>query len=214
MFILLIIIFDVDYRLVIICSNEDEEKSHFISKLHLFKRTHIPPSDIQLYRKYLITHFTNQTLNEEASATQYDASLSASIVDNDKYVHITKIFILFTLFYHSSCVRIILSNRSGMGKSLYVQRLAENLKSHGSGQFGAHVTIPLHGPVVTPDTVLDLFKDQMKNPTCCIYHIDIAPNVSLQSKYYTLNNARHIMQLYADIIIINTDLMGSGHYFV
>ena len=83
-----------------------------------------------------------------------------------------------------------------MGKSLYIQRLAETLKSRGPGQFGAHVTLPLHGPVVTPDTVLDLFKDHMKNPTCCIYHIDIAPNVSLRlvQSNIVLNDAHFIMQ--------------------
>ena len=97
-----------------------------------------------------------------------------------------------------------------MGKSLYIQRLAEDLKSHGLKQSGVHVTIPLHGPVVTPDTVLDLFEAHMKNPnpTCSIYHIDIAPNVSLQNSKCT--------QCHATLLscIINTDLMGSGHHFV
>lgn len=80
--------------------------------------------------------------------------------------------------WHSSCVRIVTSERSGMGKSLYVKRLAENLQTN-LGQSDVLVTIPLHGPVVTPDTVLELFKDHLKKANCCIYHIDIAPNVSL-----------------------------------
>ena len=76
-------------------------------------------------------------------------------------------------------MRIVTSTRSGMGKSLYIQRLGENLRVNLGQADPVHVTIPLHGPVVTPDTVLELFKDHFKRPTCCIYHVDIAPNVSV-----------------------------------
>ena len=83
------------------------------------------------------------------------------------------------LISHRSYVRIVSSNRSGMGKSLYIQRLAEDLQHKlNNPDAVVHVTIPLHGPVVTSDTVLELLKDHLKNQTCCIYHIDIAPNVS------------------------------------
>ena len=64
-----------------------------------------------------------------------------------------------------------------MGKSLYIRRRAESLQKKLGQTDAVHVTIPLHGPVVTPDTVLELFKDHLKKPICCIYHIDIAPNV-------------------------------------
>ena len=74
-----------------------------------------------------------------------------------------------------SCVGIISSYRSGMGKSLYITALAEKLKNENPEC--DLITIPLHGPVVTPDIVLELFKDHFEKPTCCIYHIDIAPNV-------------------------------------
>ena len=86
---------------------------------------------------------------------------------------------ILSLLYRS-CVRIVSSNRSGMGKSLYILRLSEKLKKQ------RYVTIPLHGPVVTPDTVLELFKDHMMNPTCCIYHIDIGPNVCLLLYSYVI----------------------------
>lgn len=67
----------VDYRLVIVCSNEEEEKSHFISKLHLFRRPFIPKNDLQEYQKYLAIHFTNQA---DDMAVQY-SGCSASSVD-------------------------------------------------------------------------------------------------------------------------------------
>ena len=41
-----------------------------------------------------------------------------------------------------------------------------------------HVTIPIHGPEVTPDTVMEFLKDHMKDATSTIFHLDIAPTVS------------------------------------
>lgn len=67
-----------------------------------------------------------------------------------------------------------------MGKSLYIQRLSERLKCQLGSSDPVHVTIPLHGPDVAPDHVLDLLKEHTKNPTCFIYHIDVAPGVSKQ----------------------------------
>lgn len=68
-----------------------------------------------------------------------------------------------------------------MGKSLYVSRLAKGLQDH-LGVSDVYVTIPLHGPVVTLDSVLELFKDHTMNPKCCIYHLDIAPNVRITKR--------------------------------
>lgn len=63
-----------------------------------------------------------------------------------------------------------------MGKSLYIQNLAQKLEKSLQHD-GVHVIIPLHGPDVTPDSVLKLFARHMDNPICCIYHLDISPNV-------------------------------------
>ena len=70
------------------------------------------------------------------------------------------------------------SYRSAMGKSLYIQRLAENLKKTSDISYAPLLTtVPLHGPNVTCDTLLRFLKDHMKHPSCCIYHIDIASSV-------------------------------------
>lgn len=84
------------------------------------------------------------------------------------------------IIFVSSCARIVMSDRSGMGKSLYIQRLAKELRRRKKRKspVAVHVTIPLHGPVVTPETLLELFQDHLERPTCSIYHIDIAPSVS------------------------------------
>ena len=75
-----------DYRLVIICSNEDEDKSHIISRLSPHKKHFTGLHDVAKYREYLKIRFTgtmplqSQTLR---SATQ---GIHASIVDLEEYV--------------------------------------------------------------------------------------------------------------------------------
>ena len=67
-----------------------------------------------------------------------------------------------------------------MGKSLYIERLSEELQAMEVENFdtNVHLTIPVHGPVVTPNSILDLFEEHFQSQPCgCIYHIDIAPNV-------------------------------------
>ena len=64
-----------------------------------------------------------------------------------------------------------------MGKSLFITRMAEKLaedKHAGT----THVTIPIHGPEVTPDTIMEFLKDHMKDATSTIFHLDVAPTVS------------------------------------
>ena len=69
-------------------------------------------------------------------------------------------------------VQIVSSTRSGMGKSLYVQRMAEGIR-------GCKITcIPVHGPDVTSDAIMKLLKDD-EHTNCTIFHIDVAPNVRL-----------------------------------
>ena len=60
-----------------------------------------------------------------------------------------------------------------MGKSLYI----ENMTQKKTNSDMAHVVIPLHGPVVTPDIILELFKEYSLESSC-FFHIDVAPNVS------------------------------------
>ena len=63
---------------MIICSNEEEEKSHFIAKLYLFRRPVIPRHEIQEYTDYLAFHFR--------SLTQDSVNTPASSVDIEQYV--------------------------------------------------------------------------------------------------------------------------------
>ena len=85
------------------------------------------------------------------------------------------LYICFELF--RSCVRIVTSNRAGMGKSLYIKRLREALETQTSVQ-PLEVVVPLHGPVVTADTVVKALEKHFGKHTATIFHIDIAPSVS------------------------------------
>lgn len=71
--------FWIDYRLVIISSNEEEEKSHFISKLHLHKRPFLSRSNVAEIRGYLAAKLTMPIQEMEDLAFT-----SASVVDYDK----------------------------------------------------------------------------------------------------------------------------------
>ena len=82
---------------------------------------------------------------------------------------------------HSSCVRIVSSTRSGMGKSLFITRMADKLNAGST-----HVTIPIHGPEVTPDTVMEFLKDHMEDANSTIFHFDISPTVNIYRNCLTL----------------------------
>ena len=74
----------------------------------------------------------------------------------------------------SSSVRLVTSSRAGMGKSLYVRRLAEISKA-----VSKVVTIPLHGPFVTSDGLLKQLKESVIDTSNAIIHLDIACTVSV-----------------------------------
>ena len=71
-----------------------------------------------------------------------------------------------------------------MGKSLYIKRKAEVLTKLNPHSKGC-VTIPVHGPIVNSESVMDFLKDHMENSTGTIFHIDISPSVSSCYNYVT-----------------------------
>ena len=52
-----------------------------------------------------------------------------------------------------------------------------NMRSTGK----SCVTVPLHGPKVTPDVVVNYLEKYMQEPACTIFHLDIAPTVCAES---------------------------------
>ena len=67
---------------MIICSNEDEEKSHIVSKLQLSRKQYTTFTDTSKFQRYLRSHFTHAV--ETDSQQQYSAAMAASVVDCEK----------------------------------------------------------------------------------------------------------------------------------
>ena len=69
-----------DYRLVILCSKEGEDKSHIVSKLLLHKKSIVLKHIKEDYQTYLMNHFVCGAGDSLSQAT----SDRASVVDCDK----------------------------------------------------------------------------------------------------------------------------------
>ena len=87
-----------DYRLVVICSSHEEDKSPIISKLHLYRRPYGVSTNIAKYRAYLRSHFVDeaQPSYQQLQGTGRVSHLPASVVDHEGYVlfHLTEVFTL------------------------------------------------------------------------------------------------------------------------
>jgi len=82
--------------------------------------------------------------------------------------------------YPRSSVRVVASDASGMGKSLYVEKLVQKLQQRSKTDL--HVIVPVHGPVVNTDIIMTSLCHHIPNysaPPAQIIHLDIAPSVSL-----------------------------------
>ena len=174
MWLLYLVSLPTGYRLVIICSNEEEEKSLIVLKLHNCRRPFAQVLDVEQCQHYLKSHFTESTHLQPNTA---------SSVDHEKCVDYIGISFneWFCVFHsYSSCVRLVTSYRSGMGKSLFIQRMVEKLQLNIRNTGKACVTVPLHGPKVTHDVVMDYLEVCMQESACTIFHLDIAPTVCSQ----------------------------------
>ena len=78
-------------------------------------------------------------------------------------------------------VRVVSSEKPGMGKSLHVKKLAEKLKDKGS-----YCIVPVHGPVVDFNTVMKLlqrFTPSYGSLAPQIIHMDIDSEVQVVQMY-------------------------------
>lgn len=71
-------------------------------------------------------------------------------------------------------MRVVSSVRSGMGKTLYIKRMAEQLCEHKPSDASICTVIPIHGPVVSSDTIVEYLKE---HDSGSLLHLDIAPTV-------------------------------------
>ena len=77
---LLCIICPLGYRLVIVCTNEGEERSHFISKLHAHQQQYTPIHTIADFCMYLKSKFTTTSPAQK----QFKGKLACN-VDHERY---------------------------------------------------------------------------------------------------------------------------------
>ncbi|XP_065899490.1 E3 ubiquitin-protein ligase rnf213-alpha-like isoform X3 [Dysidea avara] len=153
---------ETGYHLVIVCSNEHkEEKSYIMEHLQLSYRdaAAVIAKDDVIY-SYLNHHMSR-------NVTYESQKIFASDVDCKK-----------------CSVRVIRSERTGMGKSLYISRMERELKKKFKKEVKhpIRVIIPIHGPDVDLDAVMKHLQHHMTNvdpinPPAQIFHFDIAPSV-------------------------------------
>ena len=157
---------------MVVCSKEAEDKSHIVSKLLLHKRSIILKHNNKACQGYLREHFV-----------QAGSSRNASSVDHERWVRLNLVAELSLCIIYSSCVRVVSSKRTGMGKSLFIQRMANQLGIVTNDPAkSTPVVIPIHGPVVTADIVMNFLKEHYRDDKCGIYHFDVAPSVSIPLK--------------------------------
>ncbi|XP_052062754.1 E3 ubiquitin-protein ligase rnf213-alpha-like isoform X2 [Mytilus californianus] len=143
----------IKYRLVVICSSENEYRSRIVAALDKY---HKPPlhTDVNMVRKYLLTKFKVDKSDKEWTP--------ASTVD-----------------YERCSVRVVKSWRAGVGKSLYKKRMVESLLKQVSSTQNS-ITIPLHEKTLNNDEIMDVFKEEILPPQKYrprIFHIDISHEV-------------------------------------
>ena len=83
-----------------------------------------------------------------------------------------------------STVHVVLSTRSGMGKSLRVKRMAEFIERTNQSEKPSYVNIPIHGPDISVRHILKQMEQCMQDPTDPhpqLIHFNIAQSVSVQS---------------------------------
>ena len=92
-------------------------------------------------------------------------------------------------------MRIVTSQRSGMGKSLFIKRMAQKHASKKKDVMQCNTllhSIPLHGPLVTADTLMECLKDHL-GIVSTIFHFDIASDVCIYDICYISLIRFHIL---------------------
>ncbi|XP_078674105.1 E3 ubiquitin-protein ligase rnf213-alpha-like isoform X2 [Branchiostoma floridae x Branchiostoma belcheri] len=145
------------YHVVVVCASERQHQSYMVTALDQYKVSipHVPSQEH--VQEYLLSQFQQQ----DAGST-----LLASAVDHQR-----------------SSVRVVSSQRAGVGKSLVVQRLSEELTKKLPRRLRgklSYIKVPLHEATVNNDAVLEALLPHSVNPASPsprIIHLDISPLV-------------------------------------
>ncbi|XP_016095221.1 E3 ubiquitin-protein ligase rnf213-alpha-like isoform X1 [Sinocyclocheilus grahami] len=134
-----------DYRLVLVCSS-NREHAYLPSAFSQFRLHLIPQEPIVSIQQYLVRHFT----------VPADISSAAA------------------MFKDRQCVGVVSSERSGVGKSLYIKRMYENLKiTKKPSQLKC---IRLIEPRVDENVIIQSLLNSPKKKLS-VYHFDVTTMV-------------------------------------
>ncbi|KAK3585578.1 hypothetical protein CHS0354_036765 [Potamilus streckersoni] len=153
---------DLEYKLVVVCSAENEYKSRIITALDRFRRPPLPIPDIQHIANYV------------GRKLQVKEGNSAAAVDFD-----------------SSSVRVVKSWRAGVGKSLYVKRRNQELmQNFYRYKITDLVNIPLQDKEINVSQVTQILLTHILPhgvTTPRIFHLDIAHEVQEGVDFFLFN---------------------------
>ncbi|XP_022796391.1 E3 ubiquitin-protein ligase rnf213-alpha-like isoform X1 [Stylophora pistillata] len=163
------------YGLVVICSSEYEDRAHVVAALDQYRVAAPPcpsPEDLKSYLKHQFQATPSQYGYIGSSRINWT---TAGSLDPERL-----------------CVRVVSSHRGGLGKTLFVRRLTEqlpnlvnndmvmtNLRRQDSKTF-LHVTVPLHGNSTDSSMLVDaLLPHAVKAnvPLSRIFHLDVSPSM-------------------------------------
>ncbi|XP_019643756.1 PREDICTED: E3 ubiquitin-protein ligase rnf213-alpha-like [Branchiostoma belcheri] len=155
-------------HLVLTCASEKQHQSYIATALEQYRVQQVmccPLSDIQSYLSMQLVE--NRSINDTEPASGLD--------------------------YQRSSVRVVSSDRPGVGKSLYVQRLAEKLRvkmRSARRRASCYLKVPFHEAVIDVDAFLSALNEQEQNPenpTPTIIHLDMSPLVRKGLDYFLFN---------------------------
>ena len=147
------------YKVVIICSAENEDKSYMVGVLDPYKRAGLPlPSvgEVQSYLKQMFKLPVTPYLKRGARPS------SAASLDHENV-----------------SVRVIRSNRAGDGKSFFIDGIASKLTTLPQNQQvdqKLHIVVPLHDQKINSDTVMETLRPLCPCPDvplARLIHVDI-----------------------------------------
>ncbi|XP_020912940.1 E3 ubiquitin-protein ligase rnf213-alpha isoform X2 [Exaiptasia diaphana] len=163
-----------ELRVVIICSTENEDRSHIIAALDEYRlgaTLSCAPGDI--LKSYLEDKLTTTRSRDGYYKNKKIEWIPAACLDEKRL-----------------SVRVISSERAGVGKSLVVTRLCEKLMRLPNNERMSkirkrteqlNVTVPLHGSVADTRQILDALWQHPLDanlPLSRIIHLDVSPSIN------------------------------------
>lgn len=153
------------YKLVIVCTTENEDKSYVVSSLEPYRRC--PPfvrsGALDDIRSYLKHKFRCKVKRPPKGSRDNRPFVPAAVVD-----------------HQYSSVRVVRSGRAGMGKSLFVERLVGQLIDKSKNP-DCHFVVPVQTETIDVDTVLERLLTVSPSPNgkvARIIHLDVSACVA------------------------------------